>query len=597
MREVRIKEPVVKFNGLYPENKMKVMHWILFFVCIVIYLILNNQVINMSHDHTNMNIILLGVEINKNSFIGIIAQGQVIVMILLTLNPIKKSNLVAMALCIFTFLSTLIVVVLKNNTAALPGCILAITTIGVILIITEYNTRLNKQIRKVLEYSRIVKKNEEMLHTLAYYDDLTGIPNRKMMIDQIDMLTDTNAKTNTSFFLVYMDLDNFKKINDSMGHSVGDAILRQVTLRWKECCHRDDMLGRIGGDEFVVLIRQNIHGQELMDYLEGFRAALTNAIFVKRKEFFIRSCFGITKYPEDGKNAEELIKNADIALSKAKNSGKNEFRFYTEEMQKELIKRVKLENGLMTSIRNKELYMVFQPQYFSGSSELRGYEALVRWNHPEMGLISPIEFIPIAEETGLIIEIGEWILENVLTTFAMLKKQYNLKAVVSVNISVAQIIEPSFVSMVKGVLNRTGFDCRFLELEITESVFIAYPEHVIDVMKQLREMGIRIALDDFGTGYASLNYLQVLPINVLKIDKTFIDKITIPQSLNQIVGSIIALSHQLGIEVVAEGVEKEEQLDYLTEHKCDYIQGYLLSKPIEEKYILESSPVGQYQVG
>jgi len=387
---------------------------------------------------------------------------------------------------------------------------------------------------------------------------------------------------------VYLDLDNFKKINDSMGHNVGDEILKQVTLLWKSCCHQEDLLGRVGGDEFVILIRRSMLGDELIHYLECFRNVLSQPIFIQRKEFYIRASFGITKYPEDGTNAEELFRKADIALYRAKNSGKNEFRFYTKELQEELLKRVRLESGLMTSIRNNELYMVFQPQYFSSSTSLRGYEALVRWKHTELGLISPGEFIPIAEETGLIIEIGEWILETVLRKFTEFRIRYAMTPVVSVNISVIQIIEPSFVAMVKRVLEKTGFDSCNLELEITESVFIAYPEHVIDVIHQLKNLGIRIALDDFGTGYASLNYLQMLPINVLKIDKTFIDKITASNSLNQIVGSIITLSHQLGIEVVAEGVEREEQLKYLTEHNCDYIQGFLLSEPIEEKYIFEA---------
>ncbi len=587
MRVISSREHFERLNVLYPHYKSKAIHWVFLCSCIALYFVLNYQAMRLSLSDVGTGTKVLGEAINKSTLIGIIAQGQIITIVLLTVNPIKNSRWIGVLLCSLTLFVTICFTAVFNRSEALPGAILSITCLGVIFLIAHYNERLNKQIKKVVEYSRIVQKNEELLHNLAYCDDLTGIPNRKMMLNQINLLSENSSENGRGFILVYLDLDNFKKINDSMGHDVGDEILKQVTQRWKSCCHKEDILGRIGGDEFVVLIRRSIPGNSLLMYLDEFRNILSEAVVVQRKEFFIRASFGITKFPEDGVTAEELFRNADIALSKAKNSGKNEFQFYTKEMQEELVKRVRLENGLMTSIRNNELYMVFQPQYVRGSTQLRGYEALVRWKHPEMGLISPSEFIPVAEETGLIIEIGEWILETVLNTFGEMNRKYHRASIISVNISVMQIIEPSFVSMIEKVLQKTGFNCNYLELEITESVFMNYPEYVIDVIYRLKELGIRIALDDFGTGYASLNYLQILPINVLKIDKTFIDKIVTPNSINQIVGPIITLSHQLGIEVVAEGVEKEEQLKYLTEHGCDYIQGFLMSKPIEVNYLMK----------
>lgn len=569
------------------QGKGKLLSWLVLFICIFFYFTFNTMIARLALKDEYYYITILGYHINKNAFSGVVAQGQVISVVLITLNPLKRSSQTAMALCIITGILTLFNIITSNNINALPGVVISITSLSIVMIISKYGKNLKSQIRKVLEYSKILKENEEMLHQLAYYDTLTGLPNRKMMMDEIDMLTNPQLSERSDFVLVYMDLDDFKKINDLMGHSVGDAILKQIAFRWKIRCHQDDLIGRIGGDEFTVLIRHNISNSELLLYLEGFRAALAEVIIVERKEFYMKASFGVTKYPEDGNNAEELFKNADIALYKVKNLGKDDYRFFTREMQEEVIKRIRLENGLLTAVRDNELYIVFQPQYICGSKSLRGYEALVRWKHPEFGLINPADFIPITEETGIINTIGRWIIENTLQKFMEFKVKYNISTIVAINISVVQMLDPSFVYMIKEIIKKTGFDSRMLELEITESVFISYPDQIIEVIKQLKKMGIRIALDDFGTGYASLNYLQILPINVLKIDKTFIDKIISQHSHNQIVGTLISLSHQLGIEVVAEGVEREEQLKYLTEHKCDFIQGYLLSKPIEEEQIIQ----------
>jgi diguanylate cyclase (GGDEF) domain len=507
---------------------------------------------------------------------------------MITLNPIKKSNLVAFFLCTFSLIFALYDILIYRNLDVLPGVLVPMISAGVSLLISNYGRNLNKQIERVLEYSRIVKKNDVLLHRLAFYDTLTGLPNRKMIIDQIDKLTNPAFQGKNEFLFAYLDLDEFKRINDYMGHSAGDAILRQVAQKWKLLCHKEDLLGRVGGDEFAILIRHKMSRIELMEYLESFWNTLTDAIIVENKEFTINVSCGITRYPEDGSSAEELFKNADIALYKAKNSGKKNFQFFNKKLQDDVLKKIRIENGLSTAIRNNELYMVFQPQYRISTRELRGYEALIRWKNPELGLMNPAVFIPITEENGMIVEIGEWIIETVLRKFMEFKQKYDITAVISINISVVQMIEPSFVPMIKELLNKTGFDGRYLELEITESVFISYPEHVIEIMEQLNKLNIRFALDDFGTGYASLNYLQMLPINLLKIDKTFIDKITDETSKNQIIGSIIMLSHQLGMEVIAEGVEEEEQLDYLLEQNCDYVQGYLLSRPMEEEQIIKN---------
>ncbi|MBH1939974.1 EAL domain-containing protein [Mobilitalea sibirica] len=574
-------------NEMTYNRKIKYYHWIGLVLSSIIYLWFINLIVYFSSPELAYWVHIGDSIISKTSIVGIIAQTQVVLIILMVLNPIKISNMVAIILNMILASGAIYATFIKGNMDALPGVVIPVSTIIMVIIISRYGNNLNKQIKKVIHFNQIIKKNEEMLHNMAYYDSLTQLPNRTMMLEKMGSLTDPYAKENNSFIFVFIDLDNFKKINDSMGHSVGDEILKQISMRWKESVHAQDLLGRLGGDEFALIICRDLTQTELLEYVESFRFVLSKAFTIEHKDFYINASFGITRYPEDGSNTTELLKNADIALYNAKNAGKNEIQFFNKEMQKDVLKRIQLENGLFTAVRNNELYMVFQPQYTSDSKKLRGYEALARWEYSELGFISPGQFIPIAEETGIIIEMGKWIFRTVLEKFMEFQKRFDKKPMVSINISVVQMIEPNFVTMVKEILNETGFDSRYLELEITESVFISYPDHIINVIKQLREFGIRIAIDDFGTGYASLSYLHLLPINVLKIDKAFIDLITTQKAISQIVSNIINLSHQLGIEVVAEGVEDEEQLNALIQFNCDYIQGYLFSKPISEEQLFQ----------
>ncbi len=556
-------------------------------LCSAAYLAFYFLIVRLSTDKENAWLYFRDdFRIYKSAISGVISQILILISVLIVLNPIKQSTLIAVLLNVFMAYGAISGMIVSHNLDALAGVASPISAVIVVLIISKYGKSLRKQIRKITRYNEMMKENDERLHQLAYYDILTELPNRKMILDQMEIMVSPEGSEAKGFTYVLIDLDNFKKINDTAGHSVGDHILKQIAERWLEITYQGDILGRVGGDEFLLLIPRNLNTEELEAYLSTFKAVLSKAITVNHKDYGISASFGVTRYPEDGSNPIELLKNADIALYKAKNSGKNSILYFSKEMQKEITQKIKLEEGLQSSIRNRELYMVFQPLYRCGTNKLRGFEALARWRYPELGLVSPAQFIPIAEETGIIIDMGKWIIKSVLTKFKELQKAYDINTIVSINISVVQLAEPDFVPMIQEIISETGFDSRFLELEITESVLISYPEKMIVVINQLREMGIRIALDDFGTGYASLSNLQLLPINILKIDKSFIDKITDKHDMNQIVGNIISLAHQLGMEVVAEGVETEEQLEYLKNHDCDYIQGFLLSRPIEEEQII-----------
>lgn len=569
----------------YGYNVVRPIHEVGIIVCMLFYMIVFLIMSRLSPNIKVIEINFYGLILNNSIVCGILAQLQLMALILIVINPYKKSKQIATILCCISATLEIINTIMSRNIHALPGIGIIIVSFTIITIISQYGKNLHNQMERVVLYSEIVEKNDEMLHRLAYYDTLTELPNRRMMLDRISLLTDPDADVK-EFIYVYFDLDNFKKINDLVGHTVGDMIIKQITKRLKDGCHQEDFIARIGGDEFALLIQRKLDRNEILEYLEGLRSLLAETIIIGHNEIHISACFGISIYPYDGNNADELLKNADIALYMAKKSGNNMIQFIDKEIQDKIMNRILIENGLPASIRNNELYMVYQPQYLCDSRTLRGYEALVRWKHPELGLVSPAQFIPIAEETGIINEIGSWIIETVLTMFKDYQTGFEEKPIVAINISVIQIIEPNFVPMVKSIIQKTGFDPNYLEFEITESVLMTYPEHVVEVLSELRRMGIRIALDDFGTGYASLNYLQMLPINVLKIDKSFINKIISEQSVKLIVGYIISLSHKLGIEVVAEGVEIEEQLNYLKENHCDYIQGFLLSKPIEKEQLV-----------
>ena len=365
-----------------------------------------------------------------------------------------------------------------------------------------------------------------------------------------------------------------------MGHYVGDIILKAVVGRCMLRIHCDDILGRIGGDEFALIIRRDLSRDEIISYIEAIKDSVSEVIMYETKEIYINASFGISLYPADGENSADLLKCADMAMYSVKYFGKNGMRFFSLTMQDALMRKVQLENGLKFALVNNEIYTVFQPQYYCEPHKIRGFEALARWRSGELGEVTPSEFIPLAEKTGLIVEIGEWILKSAMQKFKDFMAADHPDIVLSVNISVVQIIQPSFVNMVKRVFKETGFDPGSLEVEITESVLISYPERVIDALNQLKAMGIRIALDDFGTGYASLKYLQILPIDTLKIDKSFIEKLGLTDTENHIINAILTLAREQRTTVIAEGVESQTQLEYLKQRRCDCVQGFLLSKPL-----------------
>ncbi len=427
------------------------------------------------------------------------------------------------------------------------------------------------------------ERMEERVKYLSSTDVLTELPNRKMLISELDLL----IQRTRSFAVVFIDIDDFKRINDSRGHNIGDLLLKAVVVRINLLLKKEDLMGRLGGDEFALIIRNINEELGIFKYVERIRTALLEIFIIENIEYSISASFGISIFPCHGIDSSELLKGADLALHKSKDYGKNKINFYKKEMNEAILRKIELENRLGLALKNKEIYLQFQPQYCAETKELRGFEALARWDSPELGFVSPLDFIPIAEVTGYIVPMGEWVIRTVCKMINYIHNTYHLKIVISVNVSAVQIMDSSFVTMVKNIIEEEKIGAEQLEIEITESVFISSMEYVVGIISELKEMGVRIALDDFGTGYSSLSYLQKLPIDTLKIDKSFIDSIGDIDAEQQITGAIISLGHKMSIAVVAEGVEHENQLEYLNKQNCDSIQGFLWGKPLNEKDLFQ----------
>ncbi|MCK5478515.1 MAG: EAL domain-containing protein, partial [Methylococcales bacterium] len=438
-----------------------------------------------------------------------------------------------------------------------------------------------------LEDITLLKQNEKRILQIAHYDHLTGLVNRIMFMDRMAQFLSSAKRHQLKVIIFFIDLDNFKVVNDTLGHEAGDEVLKEVANRLLSITRTEDIVARFSGDEFAILLfDEKPHGKVIFSasmVADRIIRGLAKVFHIQRHELFVGSSIGISIYPEDGLSSEILLKNADIAMYEAKNKGRNNYQFYKKEFSIASQDRLEIENDLRKAIVVKELELFYQPQYTAHSRELSGAEVLIRWFQNPQGtnkMIPPDHFIPIAEETGLIIEIGAWILKTACSQFKQwLNKGFALPQV-SVNVSARQFMDDGFMQSVEDALNDANLDPKYLELEITESMLIGDLNKIELQLKRLKRMGIKIALDDFGTGYSSLSYLKKFPIDILKIDQSFIREMTAGSKDASIARAIIEMGHSLNQKIVAEGVENENQLLFLSQHKCDYIQGYYFSRPL-----------------
>ncbi|RQW10934.1 EAL domain-containing protein [Paenibacillus rhizophilus] len=424
-------------------------------------------------------------------------------------------------------------------------------------------------------------ENQKKMHHLAYYDSLSHLPNRLCLLETMEEYFQLPGG---SAALLFVDTDNFKYINDTMGHKFGDILIRQVSEKLQSSIVREgSMLSRLGGDEFVVFIKDIKDREEVLALAERLFQEFKIPFQIGESSVYISVSIGISFYPADGTTTEEILKNADVAMYRAKEAGKGIFVVYDKSMHTEFKERMMIEKHLRSALDNEEFELFYQPQVNLLTGDISGFEALIRWNSPDLGFVSPLSFIKIAEDSRLIIPIGEWVLRQACHFMAGLCRQRYNDYRIAVNISVIQLLQDNFIPSVLGILTETGISPKCLELEITESVFMESFERIVDKLEYLQSKGIRIALDDFGTGYSSLSYLQQLPISTLKIDKAFIDPLSENSYSQSFIKTMVSLGHEMGLEVVAEGVEDRSQLAFLKKTGCDKVQGYLISKPLSQR--------------
>jgi len=462
------------------------------------------------------------------------------------------------------------------------------------------NKNLETEIQERMRIESSLYKSKTQLEYQANHDSLTGLPNRTLLMDRLNQAIMLAQRHKRLLAVAFIDLDHFKFINDTMGHKWGDEVLQVIARRLKNCVREVDTVARLGGDEFVVLLSEQTGLDSITRLMKRMLTEIAKSFILDNQEISLSCSIGISVYPKDGENSTSLLKNADTAMYQSKEQGRNSFQLFKEEMNAKISERLHIENELRHALERNELFLVYQPQIDLHDNKIIGIEALLRWQHPKEGLIMPPRFIPVAEDSGLIIAIGEWVIRKACIDAKNWSIERGYAIPVSVNLSPRQFKQKDLAERIAEILKETDFDAKNLELEITESILMGNPHEAIDLLNQLKKLGVKISLDDFGTGYSSLNYLQHVPVDRIKIDHSFMKDLSNNKSNAAIVQAMITLGHSLHLSVIAEGVETQELQQYLREHECDQMQGYfaihpLLSQQMSELLAKEAASYSLYK--
>ena len=414
---------------------------------------------------------------------------------------------------------------------------------------------------------------------LAYHDGLTGLPNRALFFDRLVTALAYAQRHASRLAVLFLDIDHFKQVNDSLGHSSGDTLLKAAAMRVRETVRNEDTVARFGGDEFTIIVYNIERSDDAVLVATKLLDNLRRPFTVGSREIVVTGSIGISFYPEDGADAESLVKNADTAMYRAKEHGRDRQQLYAAEMNARAVEKLELETALRRALSEQQLTVYYQPLFDVEHGRVYGMEALLRWNHPQLGVLNPSRFIPVAEASGLIVPIGRWVIAESCRQAKRWQMEEGLNLVVSVNLSARQFQHAELVSDIVAALAEAELESRYLEVEVTETVAVLDVEHTARVLQQLKDLGVRVSIDDFGTGYSSLSYLRQFPVDTIKLDRSFVRDVTEPQE-GAIVSSVISMAHSLNMKVMAEGVENETQMDFLKAHRCDRLQGFFYSVPL-----------------
>ncbi|MDD3140352.1 MAG: EAL domain-containing protein [Lachnospiraceae bacterium] len=580
------------------ENKhniiIKLSQYSAFFFAVIFYIFLSSLVRDIALSDKEIKILRIG--ITTSALRGIITQIQMLVCVYLVLKENKAGYIISVLLNIYSMLVAIIFMVNSKSPSALPGVISYGGAFLIITLIILYKRRASAYLTEIERQRRTLIESESKLHKMAFYDALTGLPNKELYINRLEQNISLARRNGKLVGTMFIDLDSFKSVNDTMGHSAGDIVLKSVAERFENCVRKEDTVSRFGGDEYLIQICNFEKVEDLHKITKKIMDSLQQPILVNNVEFVITASVGVAVYPVDGEDPETLIKNADIAMYAAKNKGKNESVFCSPKMKKDVVKKMKLTNKLYRAMENKELYLQYQPQINVETKEIIGFEALLRWNNAEYGLISPEVFIPLTETTGMIIPIGLWVFKTVCEQCKECRKAFNKDYRVSINLSLEQLKDSNFIRQISKIIEDTNTVPEHLQIEITESIAFNQESYVLQRIKEIKDLGITISIDDFGTGHSSLSRLRTFPIDLIKIDMEFVQGIsTNSHKEKEIVKSIIQLSKNLGMKVLAEGVETEEQYQFLKNEMCDEIQGFYFYKPMMpddiKKIMIQECPI------